>query len=220
MAKKERKWVVTPRPGPHRKFESIPLQILLRNVLSIVETGKEARTIIKRGEIFVDGKVRKDHAYPAGLFDVISVSKIKKNYRIVPSRKGLVPIEISENEAKKKICKIVGKTFVKKGKVQLNLHDGKNILVEKDSFNTGDSVLIELPTLKILDHIKLDKGVVGIVSRGADAGTNGRVKDIIVTATKEPTKIIYETESGEEGEALKDRFFVLGKDKPLVKVSE
>lgn len=219
MAKKERKWVVTPRPGPHRKFESIPLQVLLRNVLEIAETGKEARTIIKRGEILVDGKARKDHAYPVGLFDVVSLPRVKKNFRITPSKKGIVPVEISAEEAKKKICKIVGKVLVKKGKMQLNLHDGKNILVDKDDYKTGDSLLVELPSLKILDHIKLEKGMTGIVSRGADAGAVGKVKDVIVTATKEPAKIIYETKGGEE-EALKDRFFVLGKEKPLIKVSE
>jgi small subunit ribosomal protein S4e len=194
------------------------LQVLLRDVLEVAEKGKEARTLVKRGEILVDGKVRKDHAYSAGLFDVVSIPAMKKSYRLVPSKKGVVPVEISDAESKRKICVILEKTFVRGGKLQLNMHDGRNILVDKDDYKTGDSVLIELPSAKIVEHIRLEKGATGIVTRGADAGAVGKVKDIVVTATKEPTKIIYEGDKGEE-EALKDRFFVIGKDKPLIKVS-
>jgi ribosomal protein S4E len=45
------------------------------------------------------------------------------------------------------------------------------------------------------------------------------VKEIIVTATKDPTKLIYEKDDGED-ETLKDRFFVIGKNKPLITVRE
>ena len=66
MAKKIRTWVVTPRPGPHPKYSSIPLLIVVRDILKLVETGKEAKKIIKAGEILVDGRPRKDHKYPTG----------------------------------------------------------------------------------------------------------------------------------------------------------
>lgn len=219
VPRKENKWVVAPRPGPHKKFESVPLQVLLRDVLDILEKGKDARTVIKRSEIMVDGKKRRDHAYPVGLFDVVSVPATGKNYRAVPSEKVVGFIEIPASDAKKKICKIVGKTVIRKGKMQLNLHDGKNILVDKKDFSTGDSLLVELPDLKIVDHIKLEPGVTGIVTRGVDVGKVGTVKKVMHATSKEHARLICDFD-GKEEEVLKERFFVIGKDKPAIKVGD
>jgi small subunit ribosomal protein S4e len=217
VPKKVRKWVVSPRAGPHPKFYCIPLQILVRDILKLVETGKEARTIIKKGEILVDTKPRKDHAYPVGLFDVISMPRTKQNYRVVPDVKGLALVEIPEKEADKKICKIENKTILKKGKLQLNLHDGKNLLTDNKDYKTGDSILIELTSLKILQHLALEKGNIGIVSEGANVGRIGKIVDIVPGKMKEDAKIVCEIE-GKTQEILKERFVVVGKDKPLVTV--
>jgi len=168
VPRKEKKWVVRPSPGPHKKFESIPLLIIVRDILKLADTGKEARKIIKAKEILVDGKPRLDHKYPVGLFDVITAPKLKKQYRIVPAKNGLTLIEIPKNESGLKLCRIEGKTLVKNGFLQLNLHDGKNILVKekakKDSYKTGDSLLIETPGQKIKKHIKMVKGSTTIIS--------------------------------------------------------
>ncbi len=217
VPKKVKKWVVSPRAGPHPKFYCIPLQILVRDILKLVETGKEARTIIKKGEILVDTKPRKDHAYPVGLFDVISMPRTKQNYRVVPDVKGLALVEIPEKEADKKICKIENKTILKKGKLQLNLHDGKNLLTDNKDYKTGDSILIELTSLKILQHLALEKGNIGIVSEGANVGRIGKIVDIVPGKMKEDVKVVCEIE-GKTQEILKERFVVIGKDKPLVTV--
>lgn len=219
MPKKAEKWAVMPRPGPHKKFESIPLQVLVRDILGLVSTGREAKSIIKTGEVMVDGCVRKDQKYPVGLLDVVTIPKLDQGYRVVPTAKGLGVLKISKKEAGLKICKICGKTTVKGGKIQLNLHDGKNILADKDVYRTGDSVLIEVPASKILDYIKLDKGSFGLIIRGKNIGRMGKIRDIIETTTKEPTKIICESD-GEKIEVLKDYIVVIGKEGPLVKVSE
>ena len=218
MPRKEKKWVVAPRPGPHKKLDSGPLQVLLRDVLKILEKGKEVRTIIKRGEILVDGRLRKDHAYPVGLFDVVTISTIGKNYRAVPSERNLSFIEIPKNETKTKLCKIVGKTIIKKGKLQLNLHDGKNILVDKKDFKTGDSLLVEIPNLKIIEHFPIESGIVGIVTKGVDVGKIGKVKKVEQATSKEHAKIICDFD-GKEKEVLKDRFFVVGRKEPAIKIN-
>ena len=221
VAKKEMTWVVSPRPGPHKKFECIPLLIIVRNILGFAETGKEAKKIIKKGEILVDGKPRKDHAYPVGLFDVVSIPKIGKHYRVVISRKGLKLSEIDEKEAKAKICKIKNKTAVKGGKIQLNLHDGKNILVEKseDKFRTGDSLLLSLPDLKILKHIPLEVGGLVVVVKGKNKGKMGKVKKILPGKFNVKPKVIVDVD-GKEIEVLKDYVYVVGKNKPEIKVVE
>ncbi|MEM5793893.1 MAG: 30S ribosomal protein S4e [Candidatus Aenigmatarchaeota archaeon] len=209
--KKVFKFTVSPRPGPHKKFECIPLLIIVRDLLKLAETGKEAKRIIKKGEILVDGKKRKDHAYPVGLMDVVSVPKIKKHFRVLPGEKGLEIVEISEEEANQKICRINDKTAIKGGKIQLNLHDGRNILIEKekDEYKTGDSVLIEIPSQKIIKHIRLKPGSVGIILKGQNSGKKARVEEIIERRSlKESRKIVCSLEE-KKVEISKDYFFVV-----------
>lgn len=219
IPKKTSKWVVSPRPGPHKKFRSIPLQIVLRDILKLVETGKEAQSILKKGEVLVDGRKRKDHAYPVGLMDVVAIPKIKKYLRVVPTRKGFSLVEIPEEESKLKLLRINNKTTLKKGKVQLNLHDGKNLLVPKDEYSTGDSILVEVPKNKIVDHIKLSPGSMILIFEGKDIGRTGKVNEVIITKSREPNKVIYESD-GVTDETIKEHVIVVGKNKPLVTIGE
>ncbi len=217
-AKKKTTWVVSPSPGPHKKFENIPLSILLRNVLKFAETLKEARSIIKQGKVLINNKIVRDEAFPIGLLDTVSIPKVKKYYRVVPVKKGLVPVEIDEKESNIKICRIRDKTILKKGKVQLNLNDGRNILAAADGYSTGDSLLIELPSLKIIKHLKLKPGASGIVVKGTDSGKTGKVKSIMQGSMSQPSKVVCDL-GGSTKEVLKDRFFVLGDDRPMISVS-
>ncbi|OYT42229.1 MAG: 30S ribosomal protein S4e [Candidatus Aenigmarchaeota archaeon ex4484_224] len=218
VAKKKFTWVVSPSPGPHKKFECIPLQILLRDILKVVETGREAKKVIARGEVWVDGKPRKDYAYPAGLYDVVWIPKLKKIFRIISTPKGLELVEIDEKEKDVKLVKILNKTTIKGGKTQLNLNDGKNILVEDGSkFKTGDSLLIKLPSLEIVEHLPLKKGMLALIMKGKNKGKMGKVVELIPGKFRTKPKVILEV-NGNKIEALKDYVFVIGKDKPIIKV--
>lgn len=219
ISKKASKWAVSTRPGPHRKMDSIPIQVALRDILHLVETGKEAQTTLKHRLVLVDGRVIKDHAFPLGLMDAVAIPKINKFYRIITSKYGLELLEIDGKEANKKLCKIDGKRMLRGGKVQLNLHDGRNILVEKsgETYRTGDSVLLEMPGQKIIEHIALEKGTMILVFEGKDKGHIGKVKEIVVTKSKEPNKIIFESD-GAEDETITDHIIVVGKTKPVVTI--
>src|SRR3990172_7830180 len=85
IEKKTHKFVVSPR-GPHKKLESLPLTVFIRDVLKLAETAKEARTIIKRGEVLVDGKKRRDPKLGVGLLDVIEIPSLKKSWRVAPHK--------------------------------------------------------------------------------------------------------------------------------------
>ncbi|MBI2084415.1 MAG: 30S ribosomal protein S4e [Candidatus Aenigmarchaeota archaeon] len=217
VSRKESKWVVAPRAGPHPKRQSIPLSIMLTSILKAVDTTTEAKKVVRRGDVLVDDKRRKDYGYPVGLFDVVTIPKMKKSYRLIPSKKGLNVVEISENEAKTKLCKIRGKTAVKGGKVQLNLHDGKNILVQDVNYNTGDSLLVELPKLKIVEHIPLQAGNTGIVLKGTTAGKLAKVKQLLKGGMREQPKIVCDI-GNEDKTVTKENLFIVGKDKPLITV--
>jgi len=220
VPKKRTKWIVSPRPGPHKKFESIPLLIIVRDLLKLVDTKNDAKKIIKNKNILVDGKPRTDLKYPVGLFDVIDIPKKEKQYRVVPDKHGLSLIEITKKESSVKICRIKNKTMVKGGKTQLNLHDGKNILIkDKETYRPGDSILIELPSQKIVEHVNMEKGVVAIIVSGQNIGDIINIKDIIKTKSREPNKIICKKDE-KEFEAIMDYVYVVGKEKPLIKLAE
>ncbi|MCS7123454.1 MAG: 30S ribosomal protein S4e [Candidatus Aenigmarchaeota archaeon] len=208
IPKKEQHWVYSPSPGPHKKFECIPLAIILRNILKIVDTGKEAETVVKKGEVKIDGRVVKDFRYPVGLFDTIIIEKIEKYYRVVPFKGGLTVKEIGKEESNLKICKVVNRTVVKNGNIQLNLHDGKNIIYN-EKVNTQSSLLLELPTLRILDVINLDVGnyVVSI------AGNHGIIKNY-----DKKTKIVYFSRDGESFSTSVKYVYVVGREKPLITI--
>ena len=219
VPKKKYTWTFTPSPGPHKKNESIPLAIIVRDVLGLVETGKEAKRIIKARELLVDGKVRTDHRYPVGLLDVVSIPKMNKHYRIVPYKNGLKLIEIDENDAKKKILKIVNKRSIKRNRFQLNLNDGRNIIVKENKYKTNASLLVELPSLKILDYVEMDVGNLVLITSGQNSGKIARIVEVKEGRFNVKPKLICEAE-GKKIEVLKEHAIVVGKDEPLIKVSE
>ena len=158
------KFTVVPRPGPHPKDFCIPLAVIVRDILGYAENMKEAKNIIKSGKILVDGKIRKDHKYPVGIFDVVEIPDVNEVFRVVPGEKFLELVKIPKKEKNLKLCRIDNKTVVRKGKIQLNLNDGKNILSVGKEFKTGDSLLIEIPKLNIKKHLKRKKGSLVAVS--------------------------------------------------------
>jgi len=189
--------------------------------LKLADSVKEVNRIIKTKEVLVDGKPRIDRKYPVGLFDVINIPKIDKQYRVVPSRTGLKLIEIPKKEANLKLCRIKNKTLIKCGILQLNLHDGKNILLdkkeEKKVYNTGDSLLLELPSQKIVEHIKMEKEATAILTAGQNMGNIAKIKEIIKTRSREPNKVLCAKDE-RDFEAIMDYIFVVGKTKPVLKI--
>jgi small subunit ribosomal protein S4e len=219
IPKKKYTWTFSPSPGPHKKDECIPLAIIVRDILKLAETGKEAKRIIKSREILVDGKVRTDHRFPVGLLDTISLPKINKHYRVVPYRNGFKLIEIDENDARKKILKIVGKGNVKEKKIQLNMNDGKNIVVEDNKYKTHSSLLVELPNLKILDYIEMAVGNLVLITSGQNAGKIGKIVKVLEGKFNVKPKIVCEIEN-KNVEVLKEHAIVIGREEPLIKVIE
>jgi len=206
--RKSIRFVVAPR-GPHSKESSLPLLIFIRDILKLADTYREAKTVIKKGEILVDGRKMKDFKYGIGLFDVIEIPAVKKSWRAVPSEKGLNFIEISESEKELKICKIIDKKTLRKGKIQLNLHDGKNIL-SNEKYLTNDSLLIKLPEQKIVEHLKLEPDSFVSVVRGSNTGKSAKIVKI-------EGKTIW-LKNEKEFEVPMNCVIVVGKDKPLIKL--
>lgn len=198
MEKKAQKFAISPRPGPHRKSECIPLLVVLRDVLKICSNAKKADNVIKRGEILVDKKARKDPNYPVGFMDVIEIPGIQKYYRVTVNKSGLLLEEIKQDEAGKKLCRIQGKRKISGGVTQLSLHDGRNISTDKNDYNPNDSVLIELPSQKIIQHFRFEKNSPAIIMSGRNTGAKGKVKEIFNRKTLlGRNRILLQTKDGD-----------------------
>ncbi len=214
IKKKESKFITRAEPGPHSNKKSAPLNVILRDVLHLSSTTRESKNILNKKEVLVDGIRRKSHKFPVGLFDVVSFPELDKSYRVVLNNKGkIVLIAISKQESSIKPCKIANKTPLK-GKVQLNLNDGKNIIVEKSGHRTGDTVLIEIPKLTVKKHLNFKKNVLIYLTGGRHISETGKVKDIV------GNRIMYTGENGDTVETLKKYAFVIGEDKESIKVKQ
>lgn len=213
IERKGPKFVLKPVPGPHKIELSMPLGIILKEILKQANTLKEVKKILNSGGIKVDGVERNDFRFPIGIFDVIQLTTLDENYRVILNRRGKISlIKIGKEESSTKPCKITGKTMVK-GKLQLNLYDGKSILVDNNSYKVGDTIILSLPENKISKHIKLDRKSAIILIGGKHIGEVGNVDEII------ERRVVYKDENGELVETSKDYAFVVGDTKPLMKLN-
>ncbi len=206
-------FITKPNPGPHPIKLGLSLGTVMRDILKVAKSLKEVKKILHDTEVLVDGIRRKEPKFPVGLMDVLEFKKSNELYRIVLEKGKLNLIPIDKKEAGLKPCRITGKNKVK-GKTQLNLYDGKNILIEKDDYKIGDSIVISIQKQEIKEHIKLEKGCSILLLGGKHMGDIGKIEDII------SNKITYKGKSGEIIETLKRYVFVIGKDKSSVSIEE
>ncbi len=221
---KEAVFLVHPSPGPHPKYECIPLLLIVRDYLKYAERAEEARKIIKSGRILVDGKPVKDYKFPVGLMDVVSIPETGENFRILPVyRRGLDLIEISQEESGFKLGRIVKKMHVPGGHLQITLHDGRNlrfkeITDEVKEYNTKDTLKISIPSQVILNHLKLEEGKYGLLVKGPKQGLHGEIVEIkkdVVYPAKPVVKL--KTSQGEVSSIL-DYVMVVGEEEPWIKL--
>lgn len=201
-------WITSVRPGPHPAKYAIPLQVLLRDILGLVETARESKAVIKSGKVLVDGMVRKDHKFSVGLMDVIAIPLIKKYYRIVPYEKGLKVIEIPKKEAGIKLVKVIRKQIVGGGKVQITTNGGKNYFYTKAKIN--DTLIIKEG--KIAEKLSMEKGQLCLVTRGKQAGRIGKLVRLDKVSRLEGNKDLFEVPI--------EYIMVVGDSKPMVKLYE
>jgi len=217
ISRKNKRFAITVRPGSHSKAHSIPTAILLRDVLKIVTTLREAKSTIYGGKVTIDGVKRKSLHHSIGLMDVVELENISDVYRFVPKDNQILkPLKINETEKTKKLAKVVSKTSIKGGKTQLGFHDGRSMISDID-VNVGDSCLLEIPKQKILEVIKLEQGCQIIVTRGINAGQIGTVKKIEGGTFNLPRQALLEL--GERKIKIStEMIMVVGKEKPVIQV--
>jgi small subunit ribosomal protein S4e len=219
--RKEKKWTFRSSPGPHPLQRSVPLAVLVREYFKLTETGREAKRVIGAGEVHVDGRAVKEATFPVGLMDVVTIPKLKQSYRILLDHRGRVlPVPIKADEAKWKLVRIENKTTIQGGKTQLNLHDGRNVLIPKDQYKVGDVLKMSLPDQKVVGALKFEKGTLALVTAGAHSGELAPIESVETTRGPHPTQVLLKGSKDASFRTIKDYVFPVGDKKPEITVPE
>jgi small subunit ribosomal protein S4e len=218
IRRKQGRFVLKASPGPHRKQNSYPLGIILRDVLKVATTMHEVKTIVSAGKVKVDGIARRDVKFPVGLMDVIDLTSTGQSYRLVPrDSKLLVHVEIQNAENMVKLAKVTSKVTTNGGKLQYGFHDGKTMLSDQ-RFSVGDSCLIDFQNHTIKNIVRFEKGNLGLITRGDNAGSFGKIEDIKDGIFSLPKRAILTLE-GRSVELPTEFVMTVGSDAPLIKVN-
>ena len=209
-------WVTKAAPGAHTLELCMPVVVVIRDILGYAKSTREVRHILHNNLVSIDGRICKDSRRGVGFMDVLTLGE--ENYRCIVDQKGILRYrKITKKEAETKVCRINGKTTIKGGKTQLHLHDGRNILTDDaGEYNTGDSLVLALPSQEIKEHIRFSDGIKCYLTGGAHVGEFAEVSEYIVKRSSMPNEVQF----ADFGTVISN-VFAIGKQKiPTTEVVE
>lgn len=217
LHRKEHKFSVKPRAGPHPNNKSLTLALIIRDYLGYSNTLWETKKILAQRKVKVNGKVVTDYKFPVGFMDVVTVIDLNKNFRVVYDTKGrLRLVEIPLEDASWKLSRVENIRQIKGKKFQYNLNDGRNFILNEKVYNTGDSLKIDLSTGKVIDHIPLSENNFAFITGGKNVGKIAKIESYKIVNAVTPNMVKFK--DGFETE--KNYVFPVGVIKPLVQLPE
>tara|TARA_Y100000310_G_C20690057_1_gene821649 strand:+ start:426 stop:1049 length:624 start_codon:yes stop_codon:yes gene_type:complete len=154
----------------HSNF-GVPVVIAVRDMLGLARSSKEVKIMINDKLIKLNGKVVKDIREGVRLFNVLEAGK-KFKLGILPTNR----FTLEETKEDQRLCKVINKKVLGKKQVQLNLHDGTNI-ISKDEVNVGDSLYLDFES-KIKKKVSMEKGSEVFVITGRSVGLKGKILEV------------------------------------------
>ncbi|MDS0475505.1 30S ribosomal protein S4e [Natrinema sp. 1APR25-10V2] len=217
VERKTETFTVKADAGPHGE-DGVPLVVLLRDVLGYVDSRKEARYALSEDAILINGDSINDEQRPIGMFDIVAFPGRDEYYRVFPDEGGRLALtEIDEDAAQSRLGKIEGKQQVPGGDTQLTLHDGTNVIVDDDEYETKDSIVVDNDDKSIVAHFPYEEGALVTAVRGNHGGKIGEIDAIDVTPGSGPNRVGVSTdddgfETVEEYVVVIDENFTGGDD--------
>jgi len=207
--RKDNFWSIRTKAGPHTSETAMPLGLVIRDFAKVASTLKEAKHALQKGEVKVNGVVRKAHQLPVGLFDVVSIEKQKVFLRVIYDAKGRLTVKVSDKDLKEKVSRIAKKMMTSKG-LQFTTDDGRTFIGLKA--NVGDSVKLKLPEGKVESVLEYKAGAIAYVTKGAHSSEIATIKEII-SGTARRAELVKLTSGKIEFETVAENVFVIGKTK-------
>ncbi|MGY8670132.1 MAG: 30S ribosomal protein S4e [Candidatus Poseidoniales archaeon] len=193
LPRKTTVWVTRPKAGAHSLEYCMPLNVVIRDILGLARSTREVRRILHMGLVKVDGRIVKDVRRGVGLMDVLTIGDDDYRRCILDANGRLRYKPISADEAGFKVCRIENKNTIKGGKTQLNLHDGRNIIVDDASeYKTGDSLKLSLPSQQIEEHIVFGEGTRCYLIGGAHVGSLADMTSYSVKRSSMPNEVEFD----------------------------
>ncbi len=155
--------------------QSVPVLIAARDMLKLARTAKDVKEMIKEKLLKINGKIVSDYRESIKLFNIFEAGKA---YKLIILPTGKFELEVIKGKADSRLCKIINKKLIEKSKIQLNMHDGTNIVVPvKDRIMVHDSVELDFSN-KMKQHISLEKGKKLFVMAGKYTGLTGKADEV------------------------------------------
>jgi small subunit ribosomal protein S4e len=197
VERKTETWTVAAGAGPHGE-DGVPLLIVLRDVLGYVDSRKEANYALDQDGVLVNGDTVSDVERPIGMFDIVVFAERDEYYRVFPDEGGRLALTpIAADAADSRLGKVVRKTQMTGGDVQLTLHDGTNVRVEADTeYDTRDSLVVDNETKDVVAHFEYEEGALVTAVAGSHAGEIGEIESIDVTPGSGANAVAVEHDDG------------------------
>ena len=205
LPRKSTIWIQKPNPCGHTLEHCMPLGVVLRDVLGVAQTRREAKRIVHSKLVKVDGNLESDSGRGVGLMDVLPVGD--DNYRCILDTNGKLRYRpIPKKSASTKTCRVTGRSTIKGGKTQVHLHDGRNLLFdESPDYKTGDSLVISLPDQDIKAHHKFEEGSIAYLTGGSHIGETAIVRGHEIKRSSKANEVKFD-----DFGTISDYVFVIG----------
>lgn len=218
IPRKGYKFVPKISAGAHSKEFGMPITVLLRDVLGVAKTAKEAKYIVNSQIMKIDGKVRNRERLPVGHMDIVEFEGTDMRYRVqIHSSNKLIAKPITKREAAFKIARVIGKRNLRGGLTQISLHDGRNILLENTDkqlakIKVHHSLKVNVPSQEIKEVLPLEEGCRVQVTLGHHQGKIGVINEINKRfGPKASEVIIHDEKTDEIFRTALEYVFVIGK---------
>jgi len=177
LPRKGTKYVV--RAVSHHTM-AVPVLIAVRDMLHLAENAREVKSMIHNQKLKLNGRQIKDVHESVTLFGQLEADK-SYILTLLPTGKFVF------NELKKpedKLLKVMNKRLVSEGKIQLNLHDGTNVITNDKAIAINDSLYLD-ENNKVKGHLTFEKGKSIFIIKGKHQGTTAKViaingKEVII----------------------------------------
>ena len=176
--------------------DSVPVVIAVRDILHLAKTKREVNHMITKKLLKLNWV---DVISPNESIKLFNIFKADKEYALTLSPTKKFSFEEVKNK-KERLCKVIGKKLLQGGKVQINLHDGTNIIGD-NKVKVGDSVYLD-ESGKIKKHISPEKGLEVFVVSGKYEGQRGKIEEVI------GKKILIKLGEGSSALELKNIFIL------------
>ncbi len=149
----------------------IPVVIAIRDILGLAQTSKEVKQMVNQGLLKINGKPVTDIRQGIRLMNILEADQ-SYMLRVLPT--GRYSLDATKKDTR--VCKIVGKKALPKKKMQLNLHDGSNVVTTHKA-RVGDSVELDMNG-KLKKVLPMEAKAKALVVGGSKVGQKGTIKEV------------------------------------------